>query len=145
LRTLQISLRDSNYLDKNYSSNRRLTIIILTDGGLTEAAGNRHKDKDKANKIDNMVLNGKYLRTGSFDVLDKAIESGQKWRIANDLAPATIMTIGIENTDMWSVGVKRPDNECQAWLKKIGEKYNGGYFLVKTKTKISSKVRFKDK
>ena len=59
----------------------------------------------------------------------------QAWRDANDLLEATILTIGLENKIHWSSHVKRPDNECQKFLKKLGTKYNGGYYLVRDKKK----------
>ena len=49
--------------------------------------------------------------------------------MANGYKQATICTIGIENTD-YSAGGKLPDKECQAFLRSVGEKYGGGYFLV---------------
>lgn len=123
------AIKQINPLDKNWPTRRRLTVVILSDGGFTEAA-----DVDINGDVESLVLKGEYFRTGSFDCLDRIIERAQKWRVLRDLAPATILTIGIENTnDFWGTGVKRPDKECQAWLKKIGTEYNGGYFLVRNK------------
>ena len=131
LRSLRWAMRDKCPLDKNPASNTRLTVVLITDGGFTEAAGNRHKNKKRAAAIDRLAF-GTYLQTGSFEVFDKAIAIEQDRRKRNGLARASIITIGIQNDDPdWGTGVKRPDSECQAWLRKTGEKYGGGYLFVK--------------
>ena len=115
---------------------------MLTDGGFTEAAGHRHPDKKKAAKIDELALSGRYVQTGSFEVFDKAIQRGQAWRKKKKLQPATIVTIGIQNDDPdWGISVKRPDKECQAWLRKVGRQYNGGYFYVHRVSKKTGKKK----
>lgn len=125
LEALVAALRDKNPLDKNPASQKRLTIVLITDGGFTEAS-----DKDE---------NG---RTGSFKVLDRAIATTQASREKDGLEPATIVAIGLENkaADItYGTSVKRPDKECQAWLAKIGKKYKGGYFFVKVKNEVLPK------
>lgn len=109
-KALSMAIRSKNPLDKNPSMSRTLTVILITDGGFTEAVGPM-----------------RYHST--YD----AVIMAQKWREANDLFEATIWTIGLENKIYWSAKVKRPDAECQAFLKKLGTKYNGGYCLVRDK------------
>lgn len=134
LLSLRQALKDKNPLDKNPGTNRRLTIILLTDGGFSEAAGNEPKSKKKRVSLEKRVRAGKWAMTGSFKIFDKIIKEGQEWRKKNGLAPATILSIGIQNDNpTWGTGVKRPEKECQAWLKKIGKKYNGGYVYIKRK------------
>lgn len=104
------AIKESNPLAKNPSERVRNTVFLVTDGGFTEAA-----------------------RSESYQPLEQAIAEAQQWRVNNDLEPATIVSVGIENLDVWSLGVKRPDNECQEFLKKIGTQYKGGFFHVKEK------------
>jgi len=143
LKSLRMALREKCPFDKNPATKARLTVVLITDGGFTETAGNRPKDKKKANELDKRALKGEYENTGSFIVFDKAIAIEQAWRKKNKLTPAVIVTIGIQNdAPQWGISVKRPDKECQAWLKKIGEKYDGGYFFVKrAPEKIKTKKR----
>lgn len=105
---------------------KRLTIIIITDGGFTSACGkNRNPDGTG------------YL--GDFSEIDKAIQDGQKWRVLKGLGEAIICTIGIENADYFAGG-KPNDKNCQAFLMQIGKRYHGGYFLVrKKKSKVPTK------
>jgi hypothetical protein len=96
-----------------------LTIIIITDGGFTSACYGK-----------------------GFGEVESAIVKGQKWRVDKGFGEAIICTIGVENKDYWAGG-KPSDEDCQGFLKKIGTKYYGGYFLVKKakKTKKTKKVR----
>ena len=90
---------------------KALTVIIITDGGFTEACYNR-----------------------GFSSTYKTIRGGQNWRAKNGYREAAIVTIGIENRN-YMHGGKPSDKKCQAFLKKIGKKWNGGYFLVKKRRK----------
>lgn len=113
-KSLISAIKNINPLAQNPSEKARMTIFLITDGGFTEAA--------RANT------------TGwHYQGLEEAIAEAQKWRVDNGLEPATIVSIGLENLDVWSLGVKRPDDECQQFLKKIGMQYKGGYFHVKEK------------
>jgi len=132
LKALRCALREKNPMDKNPSSARRLTIVILTDGGFTEAAGNK-SEKSTKDIINSPLKDHIYRKTGSFKVLSEVIEYEQARRVANDLAKATIVTIGLQNLIAdreYGPSVKQPDFECQKWLKKIGSQYNGGYLFV---------------
>ena len=140
-KTLRMAMRERNPLDKNPGTNRRLTIILLTDGGFTEASdGGTSPDII----LKSTLAKHSYARTGSFEVYDRLIAQEQKSRVNRGLEPATIVAIGIENTladEKYGTGVKRPDSECQTWLSKVGKKYHGGYFLVrKEKTRAGKKV-----
>ena len=84
-----------------------LTIILVGDGGFTEACFNR-----------------------GFDQVEKIIRDGQDWRIANGLYPAIICSVGIENVG-YTAGGKPTDRDCQDFLRHIGALYHGGYFLVR--------------
>lgn len=142
LKSIRMAMRDKNPLDKNPATNTRLTIILLTDGGFSEASdynGGPSQKQILEAPLDKHI----YGRTGSFHVMTKTIEAEQKLRVLRGDAKASIVTIGIENIvadKRYGTEVKRPDNECQAWLKMIGRKYGGGYFVVK---KISKKHRNK--
>jgi hypothetical protein len=135
LKAIRMAFREKNPLDKNPTTNRGLTIVLLTDGGFTEAAdynGGPGAKKVLAAPLRNHV----YGRTGSFDLMTKVLKKEQTLRVKKGLYPASIVTIGLENTmaDIkYGTEVKRPDKECQAWLKQIGEDYGGGYFLVRQK------------
>ena len=109
-KALSLAIRSKNPLSWNPSMSRTLTVIIISDGGFSEAVGP-------------MRYNSTY----------DAVIMAQKWREANELFEATIWTIGLENKIQWSAKVKRPDAECQAFLKTLGTKYNGGYCLVRDK------------
>ena len=98
---------------------KRLTILIITDGGFTSACS----------KNRNPVGAG-YL--GDFSEINQTIIDGQKWRVLKGYGEAVICTIGIENADYFAGG-KPNDKNCQAFLLKIGKKYHGGYFLVRKK------------
>jgi len=111
-KALSAAIKSRNPLNKNKMMSRTLTVILITDGGFTEAVGPTGYER-------------------SYEVAIKA----QRWRKANDLFEATILTIGLENKIYWSSHVKRPDAECQAFLKTLGTKYNGGYYLVRDKKK----------
>lgn len=140
--SLRQALKDKNPLDKNNSTNKRLTVILLTDGGFSEAAGPEKQSKKMYAKAEKLARSGQWGMTGSFKIFDKVIAECQKWRKKKGLDPATIVSIGIQNDDpSWGTSVKRPDKECQKWLKKIGKKYNGGYVYVKRKEKKKKKAK----
>lgn len=107
------AITDMNPLIKNRIMRKTLTVILITDGGFTEAA-----DKPKG--------------TGNFISIYKSILTAQEFRKKMGLVPASLLVIGMENKN-WSLTVKRPDNECQDFLKHIGKKFGGGYYLVREK------------
>lgn len=80
---------------------KNLTVVLISDGGFSDG----------------------------FTAVDSAIESTQQWRLNNGYGYAIITSIGIENL-YYTAGGKQPDADCQAFLKGIGEKWCGGYFLV---------------
>lgn len=133
LKALRMALREKNPLDKNDATARRLTIVLFTDGGLTEAAN--------GNAEGELVLNSTlkrhvYSRHGDYKVVNTTIEQEQIAREMRGDERATIVTVGVENIwadNNYGTSVKRPDAECQDWLRKLGEKYNGGYFYVRTR------------
>lgn len=84
---------------------QNLTIIIISDGGFSEG----------------------------FQEIESIIAEGQVWRVLNGYGKAIICAIGIENELGWRYP-KDPDKQCQAFMKKIGTKGEGGYFLVRQKT-----------
>lgn len=84
-----------------------LTIIIISDGGFTEASGNK-----------------------GFSGVEQTVINGQAWRVENGLFPAIITTVGIENIG-YVAGGKAPDAECQEFLRHLGSSYEGGYWLVR--------------
>jgi len=136
LKALKEALSDENPLDKNPASKKRLTIVLITDGGFTEAADERNGPHDPDPDPEELEDTG---RTGSFKVFDKAIEEAQAARVKAKLEPATIVCIGLENKAadiIYNTTIKRKDPECQAWLKKIGKKYKGGYFFVYVKDEV---------
>jgi hypothetical protein len=133
LRAIKIALREVCPLDKNKASKRRLTIVLVTDGGLTEAANNR-SGKTEEDVLNSTIKEHVYARLGSFEVVDKVIELEQQKRVLRGLDRATIVTIGVENVKAdleYGPSVKRPNSECQSWLKSIGKRYDGGYFYVR--------------
>ena len=135
LKAIRIALREVCPLDKNPWSKRRLTVVLITDGGLTEAADNDGAATEE-DVLNSTIKKHVYTRLGSFSAVDKMIEIEQSRRINRGLFKATIVTIGVENiaADMsFGTSVKRPDAECQSWLKKIGKLYGGGYFSVRRK------------
>jgi hypothetical protein len=111
-KAMSMAIKNKNHLNKNQMMARTLTVILITDGGFTEAT-----------------------RSARYKPCYEAIVKAQAWRKANELFEATILTIGLENKIYWSRDVKRPDSECQEFLKKVGKKYNGGYYLVRDKKK----------
>ena len=135
LRAIKIAMREVCPLNKSKSSKRRLTVVLITDGGLTEAADFDGTGTEEE-VLNSTIKRHVYARLGSFSHISKVIAAEQARRVNRELEPATIVTIGIENTAadiQYSTSVKRPDAECQNWLKKIGKLYNGGYFSVRRK------------
>ena len=113
-----------------------LTIVLISDGGFTTAC--RVADEEKR-----------------FSTVEATIAAGQAWRTKNGFAPAVITTIGIRNShysayckacrrnypgskhnynlpDRWesNKGHKPSDQECQAFLERLGRNYFGGYLVV---------------
>lgn len=132
LKALRMAMREKCPLDKNPSTNARLTVVLMTDGGLTEAA-NRNSNKKDEEILATDIKEHIYAKTGDFNLINKMIKQEQARRIINNLEPATIMTIGIENIiadKEYGPSIKRPDAECQKWLSEIGNNYGGGYFHV---------------
>lgn len=84
-----------------------LTVVLITDGGFTEACYGR-----------------------GFGAIETAILDGQKTRLDKGLGPAVICCLGLSNPG-YTTGGKPSDEECQAFLQRIGTTYGGGYFLVK--------------
>jgi len=111
-KAMSMAIKSSNPLNKNNAMSRTLTIILITDGGFTES-----------------VTRSGYR--SSYNI----IRDAQDWRNEKGLFSATILTIGLENKVYWSSKVKRPDQECQTFLKNLGDTYNGGYYLVRNKKK----------
>lgn len=85
-----------------------LTVILITDGGFTEVCRNGH----------------------NFSIIDDAIDRSQQWRVDNGLAMAIITTIGLENPS-YHIGNMPPEKMRQDYLKGLGEKYHGGYAIVR--------------
>lgn len=83
------------------SPRKNLTVVLITDGGFSDG----------------------------FAAVSDQINETQQWRLNNGLGYAIITTIGIENL-YYSAGGKQPDADCQAFLRGIGERWHGGYFLV---------------
>jgi hypothetical protein len=86
---------------------QELTIILITDGGFTEACERR-----------------------GFGTMRQTFADGQAWRRNRGFGEAIICALGIENIG-YTNGHKPPDEECQMFLREIGDQYNGGYFLVR--------------
>ncbi len=107
---LSMAIKSTNPLNKNKMMASTLTVILITDGGFTEAT-----------------------EPTGYTTAYEAVINAQKWREDAELFEATILTIGLENKIYWSNKVKRPDAECQEFLKTLGTKYNGGYYLVRDK------------
>lgn len=84
-----------------------LTVIVITDGGFTEACNGR-----------------------GFGAVRDAIAAAQRWRQEQNLAPAQICCLGIENPN-YTAGGKPSDADCQAFLREMGETHGGGYYLVR--------------
>lgn len=109
-----------------------LTIILISDGGLTSACENR-----------------------GFAETESIIAKWQAWRSKNNYGMAIITTIGISNKhysafcpacnrnkagakhnysipDQWQTnkGHKPTDIDCQAFMQRLGSTYFGGYILV---------------
>lgn len=123
------AIKQSNPLNLNPSMRDTLTVVLITDGGLTEAA---------EYGADNKIKKGD---EGAYESIFKAIAEAQEWRKAQGWPEATICTVGLENLDVWSISVKRPDNECQMFLKELGKKYNAGYFLVRNAKRRNKVIR----
>jgi hypothetical protein len=85
----------------------RLTMILITDGGFTEACEGR-----------------------GFGTMRQTFADGQEWRRSHGFGEAVICCLGVENIG-YTNGHKPPDADCQAFLREIGDQYNGGYFLVR--------------
>jgi len=83
-----------------------LTVVLITDGGFTEAT-----------------------RYG-FEYIETAIEQSQRVRDNMGLSRAIICCFGISNPS-YTGGGKPSDEQCQAFLRRIGTIYHGGYWLVK--------------
>lgn len=86
---------------------RELTVVLITDGGFTEACEGR-----------------------GFGTMRQTFADGQEWRRANGYGPALICSVGIENIG-YTNGHKPLDADCQAFLRELGDQYGGGYFLVR--------------
>lgn len=86
---------------------RELTIVLITDGGFTEVS----------------------RADGNFQVMRDVFEAGQAHRLNSGLPYALVCCIGIENKN-YTAGRKPPDADCQAFLREMGERWRGGYFLV---------------
>lgn len=84
-----------------------LTIILITDGGFTEASYNK-----------------------GFGSVRDAIFAAQRWRESQNLPKAQICSIGIEN-EGYTAGGKPSDADCQNFLREIGTTHGGGYYLIK--------------
>jgi hypothetical protein len=84
-----------------------LTIVLITDGGFTEASEGR-----------------------GFEAIRRTITSGQEWRRNNGHGSALLCAIGIENIG-YTTGGKPSDADCQAFLREVGDQHGGGYFLVR--------------
>jgi len=84
-----------------------LTIIVITDGGFTEACEGRE-----------------------FGSIRRVLEENQQWRIDQGFGEAKICFIGIENKG-YTTGGKPTDEQCQAFFREIGTRWKGGYFLVR--------------
>lgn len=84
-----------------------VTIILITDGGFTEACEGR-----------------------GFNGIRRVIEENQQWRVDQGYGEAKISCIGIENKG-YTTGGKPTDEQCQAFLREIGTRWKGGYFLVR--------------
>lgn len=135
LKAIRAALREKNPLDKNPSTAARLTVVLFTDGGLTEAA-DADWDADPEALYKSELLKHPYKRYGTFAPVTKMIEIEQQRRINRGLAKATIVCVGLQNIAAdrtYGTSVKRPESECQSWLLKIGKKYKGGYFHVRFK------------
>lgn len=89
---------------------RELTIILITDGGFTEVS----------------------RAGGNFQVMRDVIDDGQQWRSNRNLPHALICCLGIENPH-YRAGNKPPDGQCQDFLRGVGERSGGGYFLVRNR------------
>lgn len=87
-----------------------LTIVLITDGGFTEVCRNN----------------------GNFALTDNVVDKAQQWRRDRDLPAAQILCVGLENKQ-YTHGHKPPDEQCQAYLKGLGERFGGGYVLVRNK------------
>lgn len=133
LKAIRMALREKNPLDKNPATSGRLTIVLFTDGGLSEAAT---PISDGEETLKSTLKDHRYSFTGGFDVINKMIAIEQALRLKNGLEKAVIVTIGFENKEAdvdFGMGVKQRDPDCQAWLYELGKKYHGGNFLIRMK------------
>jgi hypothetical protein len=133
LKAIRMALREKNPLDKNPATARRLTIVLFTDGGLSEAAT---PVSDGEETLKSTLKNHQYQFTGSFDTINKMIRMEQNLRKKRELEEATIITIGFKNLEAdarYGLDVKQRDPDCQAWLNKLGKQYHGGNFLIRKK------------
>lgn len=95
-------------LEMALQQNRQdLTIVLITDGGFTEACYNR-----------------------GFNSIRQVINAGQTWRQNRQLGNALICCLGIENPN-YTAGGKPSDAACQEFLQEVGTTHGGGYFLVR--------------
>jgi hypothetical protein len=85
----------------------KLTVVLITDGGFTEVS----------------------RAGGDWGVIRRVFEEGQQWRANNNLPPALVTCLGISNP-AYRAGNKPPDEQCQAFLSEIGQRFGGGYWLV---------------
>jgi len=91
----------------------RLTVVMITDGGFTEACEGR-----------------------GFGTIRQTFADGQEWRRTHGFGEALVCCLGIENIG-YTNGHKPPDADCQAFLRELGDQYNGGYFLVRNAMPIA--------
>jgi hypothetical protein len=94
---------------------KKLTVIIISDGGFTEC--------------------GYKPAVATLKPINNVIASAQKWRIDKGYGEAIITTIGIENLVGWPSYPKPSDKMCQGWMRSIGTNGHGGYFFVHEKKK----------
>lgn len=133
LKAIRMALRERNPLDKNKVTSRGLTVVLFTDGGLTEAANGRN---DATPMLKSSIKDHVYGKYGNYIAINKMIAIEQKGRLLRGLFPATIVVVGIENVyaDLrYGTSVKRPNKECQWWLRKLGRRYHGGYTYIRYK------------
>jgi hypothetical protein len=131
---------------------RNLTLVLITDGGFTEACG----------EFPIEILKDGSKRDTRFDETEKLINKWQKWRKKNGFNYAIIASIGIRNShysdicmacrqqllnekvtarhnykvpDNWenNIGDKPSDEKCQDYLMHLGSKWHGGYYIVEKK------------
>ena len=97
---------------------KKLTVIIISDGGFTEG--------------------GKKIKA--------VIKAAQAWRVKSGYGKAVITTIGIENMACRPLYPKPTNKTCQGWMSSIGKTGHGGYFYIykkRPKKKKSKKKKSK--